>query len=38
MTWRGLGFDAAILPTLVLLGFAALFAILTLARFRWEDP
>ena len=32
MTWRGLGFDAAIVPTLVLLGFAVLFAVLTLAR------
>jgi ABC-2 type transport system permease protein len=37
MTWRGLGIDAAILPTLVLLGFAVLFAVLTVARFRWEE-
>ena len=37
MTWRGLGFNAAIAPTLVLLGFAVLFAALTLARFRWEE-
>jgi ABC-2 type transport system permease protein len=37
MTWRGLGLDAAILPTLVLLGFAVLFIVLTLARFRWEE-
>jgi ABC-2 type transport system permease protein len=37
MTWRGLGFDAAIAPTLVLLGFAVLFALLTLGRFRWEE-
>jgi len=37
MTWRGLGFDAAIAPTLVLLGFAVLFAVLTVARFRWEE-
>jgi ABC-2 type transport system permease protein len=37
MTWRGLGFDAAVMPTLVLLGFAVLFAGLTLARFRWEE-
>jgi ABC-2 type transport system permease protein len=37
MTWRGLGLEAAILPTLVLLGFAVLFAGLTLARFRWEE-
>jgi ABC-2 type transport system permease protein len=37
MTWRGLGFDAAVMPTVVLLGFAVLFAALTLARFRWEE-
>ena len=37
MTWRGLGLDAAVIPTLVLLGFAVLFAGLTLARFRWEE-
>jgi ABC-2 type transport system permease protein len=37
MTWRGLGIDAAILPTLVLLGFAVVFGSLALARFRWEE-
>ena len=37
MTWRGLPLDAAIMPTIVLLGFAALFAALTLSRFRWEE-
>lgn len=37
MTWRGLGIDAAIMPTLALLGFAVLFAGLTVARFRWEE-
>jgi linearmycin/streptolysin S transport system permease protein len=37
MTWRGLGIEAAILPTVALLGFAVLFAALTLARFRWEE-
>ncbi len=37
MTWRGLGLDAAVAPTLVLLGFAVLFAVLTVARFRWEE-
>ena len=37
MTWRGLGIEAAIVPTLVLLGFAVLFAGLTVARFRWEE-
>jgi len=37
MTWRGLPFAAALAPALVLLGFAALFGALTLARFRWEE-
>ena len=37
MTWRGLGIGAAVIPTAVLLGFAVLFAALTLARFRWEE-
>jgi ABC-2 type transport system permease protein len=36
-TWRGLGLSSAIVPTLVLLGFAALFAAISLARFRWEE-
>jgi ABC-2 type transport system permease protein len=38
MTWRGLGFDAAIAPTAVLLGFAALFAAIAIWRFDWEEP
>jgi ABC-2 type transport system permease protein len=38
MTWRGIGFGGAVLPTLVLLGFAAAFAALAAARFRWEEP
>jgi len=37
MTWRGLGLDAAVRPTLVLLGFALAFGALALARFRWEE-
>lgn len=37
MTWRGLGFEAAITPTAVLLGFAALFALLALWRFDWDE-
>ena len=37
MTWRGLGLDAAMTPTLVLLGFAVLFAVLTVVKFRWEE-
>lgn len=37
MTWRGLGLPAAVLPTAVLLGFAALFGTLAVARFRWDE-
>ena len=37
MTWRGLGFQAAIAPTLVLLGFTALFGAIAALRFRWEE-
>jgi len=37
MTWRGLGVSAAVVPTLVLLGFAVVFAATALTRFRWEE-
>jgi ABC-2 type transport system permease protein len=37
MTWRGLGLNAAIAPTVILLGFAVLFAVSTLVKFRWEE-
>ena len=37
MTWHGFGLSAALLPILVLLGFAAVFWLLALARFRWEE-
>jgi len=37
-TWRGLGLSSAVLPSLALLGFAALFAAITVTRFRWEEP
>lgn len=37
MTWRGLGFEAALMPTAVLLAFAALFAVLALWRFDWNE-
>jgi len=37
MTWRGLGFDAALMPTAVLLAFAVLFAALALWRFDWDE-
>jgi ABC-2 type transport system permease protein len=37
MTWRGLGLSGAVGPILVLLGFAAVFAAVAAARFRWEE-
>jgi ABC-2 type transport system permease protein len=37
MTWRGIGISGAIVPTAVLLGFAALFGALAVMRFRWEE-
>ena len=37
MTWRGIGFSGAVAPTLVMLGFAALFWSIAAARFRWEE-
>lgn len=38
MTWRGLGFDAAIPPILVMLAFSGLFAAIAIWRFDWEEP
>jgi ABC-2 type transport system permease protein len=37
MTWRGVGVSGAIAPTMMLLGFAAAFATIAVARFRWEE-
>ncbi len=37
MTWRGLGLEAALLPTAVLLTFSAAFAGVALWRFRWDE-
>lgn len=37
MIRRGLGFDAAPAPSAVLLGFALLFALLAMWRFRWDE-
>jgi ABC-2 type transport system permease protein len=37
MTWRGLGLSAAVMPTLVLCGFAVAFAAIAFTRFRWEE-
>jgi ABC-2 type transport system permease protein len=36
MVWRGLPLSEALLPTLVLTGFAILFGTLALWRFRWD--
>ncbi len=36
-TWRGLGVSSAVVPTVVLLGFAAVFTAISVARFRWEE-
>jgi ABC-2 type transport system permease protein len=37
MTWRGLGVSAAVLPTMVLLGFAVAFGAIAVRRFKWEE-
>ena len=37
MTWRGVGLSGAVLPTAVLLGFAALFGGIAVWQFRWEE-
>jgi len=37
MTWRGLPMEAALMPVVVLLGFAAAFTALAIARFQWEE-
>jgi len=37
MTWRGLPLAAAVAPTFVLLGFAALFGALALVKFPWNE-
>lgn len=37
MTWRGFGFEAALVPSAVLLAFALAFALLAWWRFRWQE-
>jgi ABC-2 type transport system permease protein len=37
MTWRGLPLQAALAPTAILLGFSALFALIAIWRFNWEE-
>jgi ABC-2 type transport system permease protein len=36
-TWRGLPLSSAVVPTLALCGFALVFGLITLTRFRWEE-
>lgn len=36
MTWRGLGFEAILTPTAIVLAYAVLFGAIALNRFRWE--
>jgi ABC-2 type transport system permease protein len=36
-TWRGLPFDAALLPTLALVGVAAACLLVAIWRFRWQE-
>jgi ABC-2 type transport system permease protein len=37
MTWRGLPFEAALLPVAVMLAFSAAFAVIAVMRFQWEE-
>lgn len=37
MTWRGLGLEAALAPTAVMLAFSAVFALIAMKRFDWEE-
>jgi ABC-2 type transport system permease protein len=37
MTWRGIGIRGALMPTAVLLAFAAAFWTIAATRFRWEE-
>jgi ABC-2 type transport system permease protein len=37
MTWRGLGIGEAVKPIAVMLGFAMVFAVMAMWRFRWEE-
>ena len=37
MTWRGLGFEAALAPVGAMLAFAAVFGAIAIRRFDWEE-
>ncbi len=37
MTWRGLGIEAALAPIGVLLAFSAVFSVIAIVRFDWDE-
>jgi ABC-2 type transport system permease protein len=37
VVWRGYHFTDALMPSAVLAGFAILFALIAITRFRWEE-
>ena len=37
MTWRGLGLEAAVIPIGAMLAFSALFTVIAIWRFSWEE-
>jgi len=37
MTWRGLGLNSALLPIAVMLGFSAVFTLIAVKSFRWQE-
>jgi ABC-2 type transport system permease protein len=37
MTWRGLPLQSAFAPTVILIGWSALFALIAIWRFNWDD-
>lgn len=37
MTWRGSGLGEAVLPVVILIGFAAVFGTIAATRFRWQE-
>ena len=36
MSWRGFGWQEAVLPVMILVGFAVVFGTIAVLRFRWE--
>lgn len=35
--WRGLGLEAAVAPVAAMLAFSAIFALIAIKRFDWEE-